>query len=97
MSTANTFGTFLDTLKTLETKTQQRAPTAEPNVFTIAELLKTNNGSASLKDLRSRLNVSGEALLSAMTAGREKGLFELDDTPAEPVLKLTKLGRSLVE
>jgi hypothetical protein len=95
MTSANTFGTFLETLKTLETGVQQRRRSEEPDVFTIARMLAKAGGSTPLKSLMNELNVSGEALFGAVVAGRDKGLFEIDEEPDEPVLRLSKLGRSL--
>ena len=95
MSSANTFGTFLDTLKSLESKSPPSREWPESEVFAIAKLLVRTGGSAPSKMISSELKFPQGALLGAVVAGRDKGIFEIDETLDEPVLRLTKLGRSL--
>lgn len=93
---ANTFGTFLDTIKTLESgRGQQKRAWPESEVLMIAKLLLSENGEAPLKKVMNMVKLPQEAFLGAFVQGRDKGFFEVDETPDEPVLRLTKLGRSL--
>lgn len=95
MSNANTFGTFLQTLKTLESAQQPSTSWPDKDVYAIANVLVERSGSAPLKTLIEAMKIAPTAFASAVIAGREKGMFEVDDEPEEPVLKLTKLGRAL--
>ena len=61
----------------------------------IAKALMSQNGEAPLPLVMQKVGIPQDAFLGAFVQGREKGLFEVDDNPDVPVLKLTKLGRSL--
>ncbi len=92
---ANTFGTFLDTIKSLESVPAASKKTSESELLVIAKALMSQNGEAPLPLVMQKVGIPQDAFLGAFVQGREKGLFEVDDNPDVPVLKLTKLGRSL--
>ena len=94
-SSSNTFGTFLDTIKTLEGNRSPNRSWPEQEVFKIAKEL-TAGGDVQLKQVMNRVGLPQDVFLGAVVAGRDKGLFEIDEAADEPVLKLTKLGRSFV-
>jgi hypothetical protein len=98
MGSANTFGTFLETLKSLESSPQPswNRRWTETDLLTIAKSLAGSNGSAPVKVVMNNVGLPTEIFLAAMVAGRERSLFEIDEAPDEPLLKLTKLGRSFV-
>lgn len=98
MSSANTFGTFLDTVRKLESEPQAQGARGWPEkeVYHIAKTLLSGDGA---QPVRATMNSSGlpqDVFLGALVAGRDKGIFEVDETADEPLLKLTKLGRTLV-
>jgi hypothetical protein len=69
------------------------AATKEPCCYSLRTCMET----AGLRRLPNwdQVEVSQEDFVGALLTGRDKGLFEIDDTPDEPVVKLTKLGGSL--
>src|SRR5437868_2832730 len=92
---ANTFGTFLGTIKSLQSaRSSSGHGWPESEVFMIAKTLLSSNGQAPLKDVMGQVKLPQEVFLGAFVAGRDKGLFDVDETADEPILKLTKLGRS---
>ena len=95
---ANTFGTFLETFRRLESSRGVSSISGrwpEKAVLMIAQYLRNEKGSAPLGQVRDRVDLSQEDFLGALMAGRDKGLFTIDEEPDEPVVKLTKLGTSL--
>jgi hypothetical protein len=98
MTSANTFGTFLDTVRKLESgrTTQTSSGWPEKEVFLIAKTLLSDNGRQPLKVTMSTSGLPQEVFLGALIAGQDKGLFKVDEETEEPVLTLTKLGRVLV-
>lgn len=99
MGSANTFGTFLETIKTLETTPSVPARTAWPQaeVLAVARALIAGGGAAPLKAVMGQVHLPPDVFLGAVVAGRDKGLFSLDEAEDSPVLGLTKLGRTFAE
>ena len=93
---ANTFGTFLETLNTLSSAPVPQGP--EADLLSIAHVVGTAGPEgAPVNTIAGPAGLSKAALLGGIFAGRDKGLFEIDDSKDEPVVRLTKLGRSLAE
>ena len=92
MSSANTFGTFLETLNTIGSP-EASSSGVEADVLSIARVLMNEDG-AEVRTLAAELNRLPKDLLAGVVAGRDKGLFEIDQTADEPIVKLTKFGRS---
>jgi hypothetical protein len=99
MSSANTFGTFLDTYRQLESAGNYgRSGWPEKQVFLIAKTLATSpGGRMPVKETMARANLPQDAFLGALVAGRDKNLFEIDESGDEPILALTKVGRAVAE
>ncbi len=96
-SSANTFGTFLETVKALETSRQSVRPQwPEQEIVLIARLPLARDGSAPMKEVAEQSRLPLQDFLSALSEGREKGLLEIDESEEVPVMRLTKLGRSLL-
>lgn len=97
-SSANTFGTFLETIKKLE----DAAPAArqssfpESEVLEIAKMLGRTGGQAPVRVAMSQAGIAEPAFFRAVFAGREKGIFDIDEQSEQAVLKLTKLGYGFV-
>jgi hypothetical protein len=95
---ANTFGTFLDTLHQLEQAPRtQSSGWPEKDVYRIARMLMPMQPHG----LPIRAAMAESALpqadfFGAIVAGRDKGIFLVDETGPEPMLTLTPLGRTLV-
>jgi hypothetical protein len=98
MSSANTFGTFLDTVRKLEQGPQGPGVRGWPEkaVFQIAKTLLSSDGTQPVRATMGSSGLPQDEFLGALVAGRDKGIFEVDETADEPVLRLTKLGRTLV-
>jgi|SRR5437763_16957137 len=99
MSSANTFGTFLDTFRRLESAGNY-APSAWPEkeVFLIAKTLAASpTGRMLLKETMTRAKLPQDTFLGALVAGQDKHLFEIDASADEPILVLTKVGRAVAE
>jgi hypothetical protein len=74
---ANTFATFLGTIKTLESaRPSSGHGWPESEVLTIAKTLLSSNGEAPLKAVMGQVNLPQEVFLGAFVAGRDKGLFD---------------------
>ncbi|MFL9826794.1 hypothetical protein [Rhodoplanes sp. SY1] len=109
MGSPNTFGTFLTTLQTLESARPSGSeavphagsgrpstvPTLDADILAVARMVVPAPDGAPVGAIRDRVTLAPDAFFGAVLAGRDKGVFELDDTGTEPVLKLTRLGRSL--
>jgi hypothetical protein len=96
-SSANTFGTFLETLKVLESGRPSSAGgwSTERDILVIAKTLARSAGATPLKEVIRDVDLPQDAFLNALFAGRDKGLFKIDEEPDEPAVELTKLGRSI--
>jgi hypothetical protein len=95
VSSANTFGTFLETLRKLESSRGTSGRSSESEMLMIAQLLRTKGGSASIGEVRNNIDMSQESFLGAVVSGRDKGLFKIDEQSDDPIVELTKLGSSL--
>jgi hypothetical protein len=96
---ANTFGTFLGTIQKLESTPSRSASVGWPQteVFGIAKmLLASGAGAMPVKAAMGSSDLPPEAFFGAVVAGRDKGIFEVNEQGPEPVLSLTGLGKSLV-
>lgn len=95
---ANTFGTFLSTIQRLESASPRsdHAGWPQSEVFGIAKMLASGGAAMPLKAVMNSSDLPHEAFFGAVIAGRDKGIFEVNEQGPEPVLSLTGLGRSLV-
>ncbi len=92
-SSANTFGTFLDTYKKLEEGPPSKGTSfPESEVLQIAKMLAGTGGAAPLRVAMAQAGVDEPVFFRAVFAGRDKGIFEIDEQSDQAVLKLTKLG-----
>ena len=93
-SSANTFGTFLDTFKKLESARPSGGSSfPETEVLQVAKMLAGTGGQAPVQTAMKQSDLPEPDFLRAVFAGKEKGIFEIDETSDQAVLKLTKLGR----
>jgi len=96
---ANTFGTFLSTIKRLESSSRpDHGGWPQSEVFAIGKMLLASGANAAMP-IKAAMSSSGlpqEAFFGAVVAGRDKGIFQIDEQGPEPVVSLTGLGRSLV-
>jgi hypothetical protein len=94
MASANTFGTFLDTIKKLEESRPAGGSSSFPEseVLQIAKTLAGTGGEAPMPVAMGQSGLSQTAFFRAVLAGRDKGIFTIDETPDQAALKLTKLG-----
>jgi hypothetical protein len=96
-SSANTFGTFLDTFKKLEEGPPSRGGSfPESEVLQIAKMLAGAGGAAPVRTAMAQAGIEEPAFFRAVFAGREKGIFDIDEQTDQAVLKLTKLGHGFV-
>jgi len=92
-SSANTFGTFLETIKKLEEGPPSKGSSfPESEVLQIAKMLAGTGGQAPVRVAMAQAGVAEPAFFRAGFAGREKGIFDIDEQSDQAVLKLTKLG-----
>ncbi|MDR3462352.1 MAG: hypothetical protein P4L76_08565 [Beijerinckiaceae bacterium] len=98
-SSANTFGTFLQTFSNLEQQSATPPPEAAPAgsdvqglVLLVKDIAKTGNRS-SIKSLMDASNLSKEQILSTLLSGKEKGLIEVTEENGEAVANLTSFGK----
>jgi hypothetical protein len=95
---ANTFGTFLDTLHRLEsTSRHDHGAWPQSEIFSIGKTLLAASGTAMrVKTVMAKSSLSQESFFGALLAGRDKGIFEINEQGPEPVVKLTSLGSALI-
>jgi hypothetical protein len=93
-SSANTFGTFLDTFKRLEEAPSSRESGSFPEseVLQIAKTLAGSGGQLPLRAAMGQAGLADTVFFRAVLAGRDKGIFDIDETSNQAVLKLSKLG-----
>lgn len=92
-SNSNTFGTFLETIKKLEAG--RPAPDLafpETEVLQIAKTLAGSGGQLAVRTAMSQAGLTEPAFFRAVFAGKDKGIFDIDEAADQAVLKLTKLG-----
>lgn len=93
MAQSNTFGTFLDTFRQLESSSSQGTPDGwEKDVLRILKVL----GSAPqpLRQVIAATGVPEEAFLRAIAAGSDRKLLTIEETQGVPMLHPTPLGRA---
>jgi hypothetical protein len=49
-----------------------------------------------VKTVMAKSSLSQESFFGALLAGRDKGIFEINEQGPEPVVKLTSLGSALI-
>jgi hypothetical protein len=100
MSTANTFGTFLETFKRLETGPDQTSQTSGVDlskaILGLATILSRTGGSLTVKAAIAETQLPKDEFFTILGAGLDKKVFTVGDQPDDPVLTLTSLGRSLL-
>lgn len=99
MPTANTFGTFLETFKRLETGSDQTPQGSgvdlARSILSIANIL-ANTGSLPVKAVIAESQLPKDVFFTVMNAGVDKNVFKLTEQGGESVLNLTPLGKSLL-
>ena len=99
MSTANTFGTFLNTFKRLEGGSDQSSQTVDADlskaVLNLASILARTEGKLPVKAAIAESRLAKDEFFTVLGAGLDKKVFTVGEE-ADPVLSLTNLGRSLL-
>jgi hypothetical protein len=99
MSTANTFGTFLNTIKRLETGSGGSDDMSDAElskrVLGLAAVLANVGGHLPVKDAAAECGLPKDQFFRVLGAGLDKKVFAVDES-ADPTLTLTNLGRSLL-
>ena len=99
MSTANTFGTFLETFKRLESTPDQTPQNSSvdlaKSVLDVANILAAT-GSLPVKVAIAESALPKDVFFTVMNTGVEKNVFSLSEHAGESVLNLTTLGKSLL-
>jgi hypothetical protein len=95
---ANTFGTFLDTMHRLESSPRHnREAWPQSEVFSIGKMLLAAGGTTMpVKAVMAKSGLSQESFFGAVLAGRDKGIFEINEQGPEPLIKLPSLGSALI-
>jgi hypothetical protein len=99
MSTANTFGTFLNTFKSLEAGSDQTSQMADADlskaVLNVASILARMGGHLPVRTAIVESQLPKDQFFTVLGAGLDKKVFTVGEE-ADPVLTLTNLGRSLL-
>lgn len=97
-SSANTFGTFLQTFGDLEKQSNSSAeaytisPTLKDVVGVVKDIAKRGDKSL-VKDLWEAADSTKAQVLAAVLGGKDQGLIELSEEHGESIAKLTTLGK----
>lgn len=95
-SSANTFGTFLETYQRLGSLRPQEAASTDSEVFLVAKTLARHSGPVPVQLAMRESGLNQETFFRAVLAGKDRRLLEIEEDEVEPKLKLTSLGRSFV-
>jgi hypothetical protein len=99
MSTANTFGTFLNTFKRLETGPEQASQMSDADlskaVLNLASILAGTGGHLPVTLAIAETQLPKDQFFTVMSAGLDRKVFTVGEE-TDPVLTLTNLGRSLL-
>jgi hypothetical protein len=98
-SSANTFGTFLQTFGNLEKQTtavgaNTVATTGLDEVVGLVQDIAKNGDGLSFADIVAHSPMVKEQVLAALLKGREQGLIDFSQSNGETIANLTNLGKS---
>jgi hypothetical protein len=69
----------------------------QSDIFSIGKVLLAAGGAATpVKTLLAKSGLPQESFFGALLVGRDKGIFQINEEGAEPVVNLTKLGSALI-
>jgi len=75
----------------------QAAAWPQSEIFSIGKMLLAAGGSAMpVRAVMAKSGLSQESFFGALLAGRDKGIFQINEKGPEPLVNLTKLGSALI-